>query len=369
MARNKKKIRVELRKDRDKTPRNQQKLSQLKQRDDLEDMPLEQRMSGKGELTRHRTIVTDDASHPGEIGGVQCLHGRVLTPRGGGCIVRGDDGLDYQCAVRRIVRSLSTNARTAVVAGDLVWFSVLSPGQGAIERVDPRRGTLSRMVRGQKQVLVANVDCALIVTSAADPPLKPSLIDRYLISAALGDLRPIICINKADLINPADMQPVVGLYSQLGYDVVLTSVDANRGIRRLRELLTGRQTVLSGQSGVGKSSLINAVEPGLNLRTALVSDETGKGRHTTTAASLLSLSFGGWVVDTPGIRQMELADIKPEEVQDFFREFRPFVEQCRYPGCSHMHEKGCAVRRAVAERYISVLRYESYCRIRLGDPE
>jgi len=369
VARKKNKIRVELRKDRDRTSRDQQKLSQLKERDDLDDMPLEQRMSGKGELTRRRTVITGDASDQGHIGGVQCLHGRVLTPRGGGCVVRGDDGLDYQCAVRRIVRSLSTNARTAVVAGDLVWFSVVSPGQGAVERVDARRGTLSRMVRGQKQVLVANVDCALIVTSAADPPLKPSLIDRYLISAALGDLRPIICINKADLIDPADMQPIVGLYSQLGYDVVLTSVEANRGIKRLQQLLTGRQTVLSGQSGVGKSSLINAVQPGLNLRTAIVSVETHKGRHTTTAASLLSLSFGGWVVDTPGIRQLELADIRPEEVQNFFREFRPFIEQCRYPGCSHMHEQGCAVRRAVAERHVSVLRYESYCRIRIGDPE
>ena len=362
----KKKVRVELRKDRDKSTRSRQPRD-FGSGAEI-DLPRDERISGKGALTRRRTIVTgsDDVRNVDLEG---CVRGRVLSPRGTGVMVRGDDGRTYECVVRRLVKSLSTDARTAVVAGDLVWLRPGADDQGAIERVEPRKGTLSRRVRGQRQVLVANVDCVLIVASAADPPLKPSLIDRYLITAARGGLRPIVCLNKADLVDPADLQPVAGLYSQLGYDVVVTSVQHGRGISRLRHLLTGKQTVLSGQSGVGKSSLINAVQPGLNLRTLEVSEDTGKGRHTTTSACLLELGFGGWVVDTPGIRSFELADVAPEEVEDYFIEFRPFTPHCRFPGCSHIHETQCAVKRAVADRMISVLRFESYCRIRLGDPE
>src|SRR5262249_12826104 len=141
------------------------------------------------------------------------------------------------------------------------------------------------------------------------------------------------------------------------------------GIDRLRHLCTGRETALAGQSGVGKSSLINALEPGLDLPTLEVAVETGKGKHTTTSARLLQLSFGGWVVDTPGIRQMELWDVIPDEVEGFFLEFHPFVRNCRFPDCSHRHEHDCGVKEAVARGFISMLRYESYCRIREGDAD
>ncbi|HID22307.1 MAG TPA: ribosome small subunit-dependent GTPase A, partial [Planctomycetaceae bacterium] len=170
-------------------------------------------------------------------------------------------------------------------------------------------------------------------------------------------------INKVDLIDVAALQPLVGLYAQLGYDVVLTSAVSGAGLDRLRMLLQGRQTVFAGQSGVGKSALLNAIQPGLELKVGEVSEWSRKGRHTTRRAELLPLDFGGWIVDTPGIRQMELWDVLPEEVEGFFVEFRPFVPKCKFPDCSHTHESDCGVKRAVAHGLISPCRYESYCRI------
>lgn len=367
----KKKIRVELRKNREKKGRRQSlRPGELGVEQASADLAFDERISGKGELTRHRTIIsnTDDDGTPQRL--VEegtYLAGRVLSPRGTGCIVRGDDGKQYECAVRRLVKNISRDERNAVVAGDRVLFKPAGDEQGLIERVEPRHGTLSRQIRRQKQVLVANVDQVLIVASAAAPQLKPSLIDRYLISAQLGGINPVICVNKADLVDPAELQPVIGLYSQLGYEVVMTSARLGLGIARLRQLLSQRETALTGQSGVGKSSLINAVEPTLNLRTLEVSTDTGKGRHTTTNANLLELSFGGWVVDTPGIRQLELWDVIPDEVEGYFVEFRPFVMGCKFPDCTHTHEAGCRVKWAVIRGMISHTRYESYCKIREGD--
>ncbi|MBI5760548.1 MAG: ribosome small subunit-dependent GTPase A [Planctomycetales bacterium] len=339
------------------------------------DLATDERISGKGGLSRRRTVITvvDNAS-PGsggirDIDASQCLGGLVISPRGAGCIVRGDDGRDYECTVRRVVKTMASSERTAVVAGDRVLFRPASDQQAVIERVEPRRGVLARKNRKQQHVLAANVDQLLIVMSAADPPLKPSLVDRYLISAAQGDIRPIVCINKVDLVDLVDLQPIVGVYSQLGYDVAVTSTLSGYGLPRLRSLLRGRSTAFSGQSGVGKTSLLNSLQPGLGLKTKEVAEESRKGKHTTTHASLLELSFGGWVVDTPGIRQFELWDVIPDEVEGYFVEFRPFVATCKFPDCSHTHEAGCGVKRAVDQRLISAFRYESYLRIRSGDPE
>jgi ribosome biogenesis GTPase len=197
--------------------------------------------------------------------------------------------------------------------------------------------------------------------------LKPALIDRFLVSAAKGNVNAIIIINKCDLINLADLQPVIGLYSRLGYTVIPTSTRTGLGISKLRSMLIDEQTVFSGQSGVGKSSLLNTIEPGLGIRTGEVSQVTQKGRHTTRYAMLIKTASGGWVVDTPGIRQLELWDVHPAEVEGFFREFRPFVPMCRYPDCLHVVEEGCAVREAVRKDLISLLRYESYLRLVVGD--
>jgi ribosome biogenesis GTPase len=213
--------------------------------------------------------------------------------------------------------------------------------------------------------MVANVDQVVIVMALAEPDLKPHLIDRYLVSAEQGGIASIICLNKADLVDPVACQPLIGLYSQLGIPTFLTSATTGLGIDRLRKRLVGRETVFAGQSGVGKSSLLNAIQPGLGLQVREVSDTTQKGRHTTTTAQLLRLEAGGgkaasWVVDTPGIRQFELWDVLPEELEGFFPEFRPFVPLCGYPDCTHTHEDRCAVKNAVACGQISDQRYTSY---------
>jgi ribosome biogenesis GTPase / thiamine phosphate phosphatase len=202
--------------------------------------------------------------------------------------------------------------------------------------------------------------------SLVEPDLKPHLIDRYLATAQQGGLAPILCLNKADLVEHANLQPLIGAYSQLGIPTMLTSARSGEGVERLRDLLKGRATVFSGQSGVGKSSLLNAIQPGLALRVSTVSETTQKGRHTTTTAELIKLESGGWVVDTPGVRQLQLWDTIPEEVEGFFAEFRPFVALCAFPDCTHTHEGGCAVKRAVDRRQISFRRYHSYMGMFMG---
>jgi ribosome biogenesis GTPase len=238
-----------------------------------------------------------------------------------------------------------------------------------IERVEPRHGVLTRASRRREHVLVANVDQLVIVISLVEPDLKPHLIDRYLAAAEQGGLSPILCLNKIDRADPAELQPLVGAYAQLGVPAVLTSAQTGVGVGRLRELLRGRATVFSGQSGVGKSSLLNAIQPGLALAVKTVSEVNQKGRHTTTYAQLIKLETGGWVVDTPGVRQLQLWDTRPEEVEGYFGEFRPFVPLCDFPDCTHTHETGCAVKDAVARRLISPRRYHSYMGMFRGTAE
>jgi ribosome biogenesis GTPase / thiamine phosphate phosphatase len=370
----KRKPRTDFRKNRQVRARGKDYSRELAGSDSPVDAPHGERVSGKGHISRKRTvagaeIVEDDAgTHVYlDVDRTVCRLGRVLRVQGLISIVCDDTGKTFQCATRRLLKTLATDQRHVVAAGDVVWFRPEGSEEGIIERVEPRRGIVSRTSRGRQHVLVANVDQLIIVTSAAEPRIKPNLIDRLLVTAEKGEIRPIICINKIDLIEPADLMPLVGVYAQLGYEVLFVSAVTGIGIDRLRQHLTGAESVVTGQSGVGKSSLLNAVEPGLHLRVQSVSEETQKGRHTTTTAELIPLSFGGYVVDTPGIRQFQLWDVIPEEVAGFYRELRPYVSRCRFPNCTHTHETNCAVKDAVADGWIDARRYESYVQIRSGD--
>jgi ribosome biogenesis GTPase len=374
----KKKIRADFRKNRSERTR-QSDWTRKYQQDAFaqEDPVTEERISGKGDLTRRRTITGAEPDDPDSGLEVQlhvdeaaCLRGRVLSVHGLVCFVQEEQsGQTYRCVTRRILKTLATDLRHVVAAGDHVRFQLvpnLDQKEGVIERVEPRHGIISRAVQGKQQVIVANVDQVLVVSSASEPPLKPNLIDRLLVTAEKARLRPVICINKIDLTDPASMEPLVGVYSQMGYTTLLLSAATGFGTDRLRRLLTGRASVVVGQSGVGKSSLLNAVEKSLSLSVGPVCEETRKGRHTTTAARLLPLSFGGYVVDTPGVRQFQLWDVIPEEVAGFFRDFRPYVSLCRFPDCTHTHEAGCAIKDSVADGRLDDRRYESYCRLFSG---
>ncbi len=389
----KKKIRVDLRKNRSKPPRDKGWTRGYQEHGFTEEATRpDERVRAKGDLSRRRTIVTDAVEGTDSAGGSEmpavdtsvCLPGRVLRVHNLYSIVEADDGRQFRCAMRRVLRNLATDERNIVTCGDRVWFLPNQVGQtaasasapsetaealpeGVIEGVEPRHGMLTRASRGRKHVLVANVDQVVFVMSLVEPDLKPHLIDRYLASAEQGAITPILCLNKADLIKVAECQRLVGMYSQLGIVAFLTSATSGMGIDRLRECLRGRQTVFSGQSGVGKSSLLNTIQPGLGLRVREVSEVNQKGKHTTTTSEMIRLESGGWVVDTPGVRQFELWDILPEEVEGFFPEFRPFVPLCAYPDCTHTHEDRCAVKRALYRRQIPGSRYTSYLGLFSGE--
>lgn len=399
MSKKKRKVRTDFRKNREVRARDKDYRSELAGSESPTDAPHGERVSGKGHISRKRTvagaeIVEGDTGTQVylDVDRTVCRLGRVLRVQGLVSIVREEaalhphpsplpegegeklklpegEGAIFKCATRRLLKTLATDQRHIVAAGDVVWFRPEGKSEGIIERVEPRRGVVSRTSRGRQHVLVANVDQLVIVTSAAEPRIKPNLIDRLIVTAEKAEVRPLICINKVDLIEPADLMPLVGVYAQLGYDILFVSAKSGIGVDRLRARLKGAESVVSGQSGVGKSSLLNAVEPDLDLRVQEVSEETQKGRHTTTTAVLIPLSFGGYVVDTPGIRQFQLWDVIPEEVAGFFRELRPYVSRCRFPDCSHTHEDQCAVKDAVADGWIDARRYESYVQICSGDAE
>jgi ribosome biogenesis GTPase len=370
------KIRAEFRKNRTQRARSDDWTRRF-HRQDVEaqdDAPLEERISGKGELTRKRTVLgavgaADEAGFGVvlDVDEIAVRRGRVLGVHGLASTVQAEDGTLFTCATRRLLKTLSTTQRHVVAAGDFVVFRPQANGEGVIERVEPRHTALCRAIRGRQQIIVTNVDQMLIVGSAAEPYLKPNLIDRFIISAHKARLRPLLCINKIDLVDPASLAPLVGVYSQMGYRVLLLSATTGVGIERLRRAMAGCASVVAGQSGVGKSSLLNAVDPSLQLKVNTVSAETQKGRHTTTTARLLPLAGGGYVVDTPGIRQFQLWDVIPAEVAGYFRDLRPYIDHCRFPNCTHTHEADCAVKNAVADGRLDLRRYESYCHLYAGE--
>jgi ribosome biogenesis GTPase len=325
-----------------------------------------ERLSGKGDLTRKRTV--DVAEVPaGPVDGLTAAplaagtwRGRVLHVHGLESVVQAEDGRLARCTLRRVLRTMATDQRHPLAAGD--WVRVEGDdGDGMIQAIEPRQTSLCRDSRGRRHVIVANVDQVVIVGSAALPDLKPGLFDRLLVAAELAGIRPLICINKADLVPPAAIVPLAGVFARMGYPVVICSAATGLGLARLAAELAGRVTAIVGQSGVGKSSLLNALDPGLALPVGEVSRENQKGRHTTTTARLLPNRFGGWFVDTPGVRQFQPWQVVPAEVPAAFRDLRPLANLCRFPDCTHDHESDCAVKNAVADGLLDTRRWES-CR-------
>jgi ribosome biogenesis GTPase / thiamine phosphate phosphatase len=329
------------------------------------DLPSSERISGKGDLTRRRTVVLDAPTGADPVLSAGEWRGQVLHVHGLESVVRRPDGGTARCTTRRLLRTLSTDERHPIAAGD--WVHVRgTDDEGVIQAIEPRRSAVCRSSRGKRHVIVANVDQALIVGSAALPTIKRALIDRLIVAAESSGIRPLICINKLDLVDPARFVPLAGVYARMGYPVVLCSAVTGLGIERLRAELGGVVTAVVGQSGVGKSSLLNAVDPTLHLAVGAVSRDNDKGRHTTTTARLLPHAHGGMFVDTPGVRQFQLWEAVPAEVPAAFRDLRPLANHCRFPDCSHTHESDCAVKNAVADGLLDTRRWESCCHLAAG---
>jgi len=294
---------------------------------------------------------------------VQTDTGRVLP-----CKLRGNlkKNLTYPESVnrrRRVEKAKKLKETDPIAVGERVTVETDETGvAGVIEAVAPRRNALARRSGNERerQTLVANLDLAVVTFAAADPRLDPWKLDRFLVLAEEAEVSVLIVLNKAELIAAEETDEMAAPYRRIRYDVLPTSAKTGQGIEELRERLKGRISVFCGPSGVGKSSLLNAIQPGLKLRTAEVGETTHLGRHTTVQAELLPLTFGGWVADTPGLRQVEFWDLPVEDVAFYFREMEPLMGQCKFPNCRHRQEPGCAVIAAVEAGEIDPRRYESY---------
>lgn len=282
-------------------------------------------------------------------------------------------GRQLLCALRERVKKQAESKISPVVVGDKVTLELLadpdkidiSKGdpQAVITKVAPRMSKFSRPKRGREdleQIVASNIEQMLIVTSVAMPSFKPHLVDRFLIAATSGGLTPIIIVNKIDLIHDIDLDHFRKTYSRLEIEVILTSVIEKIGLKQFEQALKDRISVIAGQSGVGKSSLLNAIEPKLDIRIGKVSEYSQKGVHTTTAVEMHALSCGGFVVDTPGLKYLGLWGIEATELQYLFPEIERYADQCRFNDCLHRGEPGCGVLDALAKGLIDDNRYQSY---------
>lgn len=284
--------------------------------------------------------------------------------------VQTDQGV-FICQLRGKLKR-HRSAGDIIALGDHVRIMVLTDDSGAIEEIAPRERALIRTAptaRGvYRQVLLANPDQAVFVFACAQPEPHLRMLDRFLIVAEQQGIPSVIVANKIDLASPEVLKKFE-IYPALGYPVIYTSASTGEGVAELREQLTGKISALAGPSGVGKSSLLNAIQPELGLAVRDVSQATEKGRHTTVIRQLFPLNGGGYVADLPGMRMLALWDIQPEELDGYFPELRPLVQDCLYNDCTHQNEQGCAVIAAVNKGDVAQERYESYLRLRFGEDE
>ncbi len=298
------------------------------------------------------------------------LQGRIIRTQSGFYTVETAEGEQWVCRLRgRLKRGPRTGDIAAL--GDWVRFRPVDARNGIIEEVLPRERALVRLAptpRGTyRQVIIANPDQVVFAFACARPAPRFGMLDRFLVIAEKQGIPALILANKVDLTGEERAREMFGIYPPLGYPVLYTSVPWKLGLDALRARLAGKISALAGPSGVGKSSVLNAIQPGLGLAVSHVSEATQKGRHTTVVRALYPLEGGGYVADTPGLKSLGLWDIEPEELDGYFPEMRDLVPLCEYNDCTHIDEPGCAVRAALEKGEIAPSRYRSYVRMRLGE--
>jgi ribosome biogenesis GTPase / thiamine phosphate phosphatase len=297
------------------------------------------------------------------------ISGVVTRLQSGFYTVATSDGV-VTCSIRgRLKRKKEREDILAV--GDRVQISLLADGSGVIEEIEPRLHSLVRLAptpRGEyKQILLSNADQVAMVFACTEPEPRLRMLDRFLVICEKQRIPPVIVANKVDLVGLDQARALFGMYEDIGYQVIYTSARARIGLDDLRSHLVDRVTGLAGPSGVGKSSLLNAIQPELGLAVREVSEATTKGRHTTVVREMFALNEGGFVVDLPGLRTLSLWDTEPEELDGYFPELRDLVQECFYSDCTHYNTPDCAVKKAVEEGRVHPERYESYLRLRFGE--
>jgi ribosome biogenesis GTPase len=300
----------------------------------------------------------DDAPPPPKSNRTATVRESVAAPISRGFVAETGPGF---CDVQSAGHRVRCRFAGEVAVGDQVLFS---PDRRRIDSVLPRRTTLSRADPHNprlERVIAANVDVVVNVVSLKNPPLRPGLIDRYLIAIGKSGAEPLVCVNKIDLLSGPEELDALRPYQDIGIQVILCSAATRAGLDSLTEALAGKLCVFAGHSGVGKSSLLNALDPELQITTGSVSETNEKGRHTTTSSALYHLPNGATVIDTPGIREFGLWDVTPDDLRRCYKEFDAY--QCAFSDCTHTHEPDCAIKQDVASGAISSARYESYARI------
>lgn len=299
------------------------------------------------------------------------LRGRVLSI-GSEQVIVDFDGASVVCHLRGLLKKEKSQVKNLIAVGDFVLFERLHGEEGTISVVEERKSILSRqdnLSRKKQQVIAANIDLVLITLSVVLPPLKTSLADRYIIAAEKGGMQPVVIVNKIDLLEGEQNEEIEiekVLYDAFseGYiranvPFIGVSAKTGEGVEQLKAIMKDKASVFSGQSGVGKSSLINLMT-GLDLKVSNPVDRTKKGAHTTTAPKLIPLPFGGFCIDTPGIKSFGVWDLTKEEVEAYFDEIHSLGSLCQFPDCRHLHEENCKVKEAVMKGELSPLRYASY---------